>query len=102
MKVQVTIEQDYCLCGGRIDHVACLNGQDFTYEADVPDSLIGPISEPVQVAPPSSVTSIPWASIQPPYKRDMLLEDLWLRAELLSRGSLEAVFDNSYWWGHPR
>lgn len=76
MKVQVTIEQDYCPLPH--DCLGCMTGE-FTYEADVPDSLIGPISEPVVLDDPW--TPMCWASIRPIVKRDMLLEDLWLEAE---------------------
>lgn len=83
MKVQVTIMQDYCPHPDMhpCDNV-CSTGE-FTYEADVPDSLVGPISEPVPI---DEDFGRKWGDIRPVEKRDMLLEDLWLEAESKAEG----------------
>jgi hypothetical protein len=75
MKVQVTIEQDYC----PFDHdcLGCCE-RDVTFEADIPDGLIGPISKPRCVGV-SIGQDLEWEGIRPLEKRDMffmLLEDL--------------------------
>jgi hypothetical protein len=80
MKVQVTIEQDYCPCS-RYDHVPPCLSDEVVYEADIPDGLIGPISKPEVVVGPGY--DVGWETLRPLEKRDMLLEDLWLEAERL-------------------